>query len=228
MDGNANAARPNTGECAVTTERPQAEEQHAGLDIAERIHAMQTRVTKRAETEHERAEGLRLQIFPETPAPRTHWRVDWLTVRGAERWLREEWAPMQGWKIIASKLVGNLMLSAQVEVPPPETSRVLPEAGPPGAQHIHGVLLSRCAGYAHAPKAQDIVKGIESQTPDETETRAILSYLREASESEIDAAWKAGEFSLMKLMACVDTIAPHDSLRGLSSVRRWLKVEEIR
>ena len=228
MDRTTDTWRPNAGEFAVTTEHTEAENPYAARDITERIRMLESLVTKRTETEYEHAERLRAQIFPEAPIPRTHWRVDWLTVRGAERWLREEWAPMQGWKVIGRKLVGNLMLSAQVEVPPPETSRVLAEPGPPGARNIHGVLLSRCAGYALVPKAEDIVKGIESERPNEMQTRAILSYLREASESEVDAAWKANEFSLMKLMACVDRRAPHDSLRGLSSVLRWLKVEEIR
>ena len=228
MDPITEAQLPSAAERAVAGGHAVAARQHANLDVVEAIRAMTNHVTKRVETEYERAERLRRRIFPETPAPSTHWRVDWPTVHGAERWLREEWAPMAGWMIIRRKEVGNLTLSARVRRPPPDTNPVLPEAGPPGARHIHGVLLSRCAGYAVAPKAEDIVKGIESEAPSETEARAILSYLREASESEVDAAWKAGEFSLVRLMRCVDQIAPHDSVRGLSSVRRWLSVEEIR
>ena len=197
------------------------------VDFAQEIRDMKEHVTMRAETDDERAERTHRRVFPESPAPETRWRIDWAKVRGAERWLHEEWAPTAEWEIIERTFVGNLTLSARVRRRPRGESAVLPEGAPPGARHIHGVLISRCAGYRHAPKTDDIVKGITSETPSETEAKAIRSYVREASRKQVEAAWKAGEFSLSSLMRCIDRVGNHNSLRGLSSVRRWLIVENI-
>lgn len=198
------------------------------VDFAQAIRNMGTHVTKRAGSGHERFGTVVRQILPEVPAPKRRWRVDWPKVRGAERWLREEWAPMAGWEIIERRDIGNLTMSARVRRPPRHVSTVLPEGAPTGARHVHGVLLSHCAGYRNAPKATDVVGGIKSEAPNETESKAILSYVLEASENEVEAAWKAGEFALEHLMGCIDRIGNHESLRGLTSVRKWLVVEDAR
>ena len=106
-------------------------------------------------SKHERlGTGIR-QILPEGPAPKRRWRVDWPKVRGAERWLREEWAPMAGWEIIDRRDIGNLTMSARVRRPPRYANTVLPEGAPTGARHVHGVLLSRLRRIPKCPKATD-------------------------------------------------------------------------
>lgn len=129
-------------------------------------------------------------VFPETPTPRLAWKVDWPTVRGADRWLREQWPHVAEWRTIARKDVGTLTLTAAVRITAAQAEPVLPEAGPPGARKIRAVLLSRCAGYAVEPKAEDIVNGVKSRHPSATEADAILAYILEASEAQVDAAWK--------------------------------------
>ena len=209
----------------MNDERPQQGEGARRPVARERRRRMPTAIGNHLVME---SENPHTAVFPETPPARKAWKVDWPTVRGADRWLREEWPHVAKWKTIARKDMGTVTLTAAVKVTATQAEPVLPEAGPRGACKIHAVLLSRCAGYAVEPKAEDIVNGIKSGLPSATETDAILAYLLEASEAQVDAAWKAGEFSAGDLMRCVEQIAPRDTLRAVRSVRRWLLVDEAR
>ena len=153
------------------------------------------------------------------------WRVHWARVAEADAWYRREWRPTADQQIIGQQHTGTVTLKAAVKRSDEPTYAVLPDAAPANARKICAVLLSRCAGYRTAPKAEDVINGLKRGTPNDVEADAIRAYLWEANGEEVREAWKAGEFTLQELMQCVDRIAKHDDMTGLHSVREWLKVE---
>ena len=205
--------------------------------IAEGTMRMRTGVQMRTasarELKRERAdaaaEALGLAMTKRRHTGEVQWRVDWTKVEREDRWLQTIHGPnarrARDTKVVAERRLGALTLRAVVEVPPRRTRAVLPAAGPADAYHIHGVILRRCAGYARAPRAEDVARGIGRGTPTDAEAKAIKCYVREATHADIEAAWKNEEFTLAKLMHCIEQIGNRSSVGGLRSVEHWLVIE---
>ena len=153
------------------------------------------------------------------------WRVDWDRVIACERWYECEWRPTAGRQVIAETQAGNLALKAVIEAPDERAYGGLVISGPKDGGRIHGILLSRCAGYARAPRAEDVVRGLKVATPTEAQAEAIRAFLREATTHEVREAWKAGEFTLIALMRALEQIVDNDDMLTVYSVRHWLIVE---
>lgn len=153
------------------------------------------------------------------------WRVDWDRVAACERWYEREWQPTGARRVIAETQVGNLTLRGVVKTPEERAYGGLVISGPKEGRTIHGVLLSRCAGYVKAPRAEDVVSGLKAATPNETQADAIRTFLREATTRQVREGWKAGEFSLTALMRALERIVDDDDMLTTYSVRQWLIFE---
>ena len=153
------------------------------------------------------------------------WRVDWDRVAACERWYERDWRPCAARRVISETQVGNLTLKAVVKIPEERAYGGLVISGPRDGGTIHAVLLSRCAGYVKAPSAEDVVRGLQAASPNETQAEAIRTFLREATTHEVRAAWKAGEFGLRALMRAIEQVVENDDLVAVYSVRQWLIFE---
>ena len=153
------------------------------------------------------------------------WKVDWDRVTACERWYEREWRRSAARRVIAETQVGNLTLKAVVKTPEERAYGGLVISGPKDGRTIHGVLLTRCAGYVAAPSAEDVVSGLKAATPNETQAEAIRTFLREATTHEVRQACKAGEFTLTALMRALEQIVDNDDTLTVYSVRQWLIIE---
>ena len=176
----------------------------------------------------ERDAAARASPLTTLPTPRARdlrWRVDWERVVSSERWRERHWQPVAGRRVIAQTQRGNLTLKAVVKAPEERADGGLVISGPKNARTIHAVLLSRCAGYVKAPRAEDIVRGIRNARPNDAQARAIKAFLREATAHQVRKAWKAGEFTMAELMRAVERVVDDDDMRTTHSIRRWLIIE---
>ena len=176
----------------------------------------------------EREVATRASPLTTMPVPRRRdlrWRVDWDRVAAWERWYEREWQPEPGRRVIAEAQMGNLTLKGVTEAPEERACAGLVVSGPKDGGTIHGVLLSRCAGYVKAPSAEDAVRGLEAATPNERQAEAIRTFLREATTHQVREGWKAGEFTLTSLMRALEQIVDNDDLLTTYSVRQWLIIE---
>ena len=174
------------------------------------IHRTETLGIDRSNEREAAARASPLTILP-VPSPRDlRRRVDWDKAIASERWYECEWRPTAGRRIIAEKQVGNLTLRAVVKMPEERAYGGLTISGPKDGRTIHGVLLSRCAGYIKAPRAKDVVDGLKSSAPNETQAEAIRPFLLEANAHEMRQARKAGEFTLTALMRALERIGDRD------------------
>ena len=189
------------------------------------IHPMITLEIDRSREREAAARASPLTILSAPSRRALHWRVDWDRVIACERWLEREWRSTAARRVIAETQVGKLTLKAVVKTPKERAYGGLVISGPKDGRTIHGVLLSRCAGYVKAPRAEDVVRGLEVPTPNETQAEAIRSFLREATPHEVCAGWKAGEFSLTALMRALEQIVDNDDTLTVHSVRQWLTIE---
>ena len=153
------------------------------------------------------------------------WRVDWDRVRACERWLNREPRGSGTRRVIAQTQVGNLTLKGVIETPEEHAYGGLTISGPKDARTIHAVLLSRCAGYVETPRAQDVVCGLNTPAPSETQAEAIRTFLREATAHEVRKAWKNAEFTLTELMRALEQLVDNDDMLTVHSVRQWLIVK---
>ena len=166
-----------------------------------------------------------LTTLPTRRARDLRWRVDWARVVSSDRWRERHWQPVAGRRVIAQTQRGNLTLKAVVKTPEERADGGLVISGPKNARTIHAVLLSRCAGYVKAPRAEDIVRGIKNARPTDAQATAIKAFLREATAHQVRKAWKAGEFTMAELMRAVDRVVDDDDMRTTHSIRRWLIIE---
>lgn len=189
------------------------------------MHPMLTLGIDRSHEREVAARASPLTILP-VPARRAlRWRVDWESVMACERWLDRELRGTGVRRVIAETQVGNLTLKGVIKTPEERAYGGLMISGPKDGRTIHGVLLSRCAGYVKAPRAEDVVCGLKASTPNETQAEAIRTFLREATVHEVREAWKAGEFSLTALMRALELLVDKDDTLTVHSVRQWLIVE---
>ena len=178
--------------------------------------------------EREREVAARASPLTSLPAPKRRelrWRVDWDRVAAWERWYEREWRPAAGRRVVAEARMGNLTLKGVTETPEERAYGGLVVSGPKDGRTIHGVLLSRCAGYVKAPSAEDVVRGLEAATPSERQAEAIRTFLREATAHQVREGWKAGEFTLTSLMRALEQIVDDDDTLTTYSVRQWLIIE---
>ena len=185
-------------------------------------------ITLAVDRSHEREAAARaspLTILPVPGRDALRWRVDWDRVMACERWHEREGRRTGARRVIAETQVGKLMLKGVVDAPDERAYGGLMISGPKNGRAIHGVLLSRCAGYVKAPRAEDVVCGLEASTPDETQAEAIRTFLREATAHEVREGWKAGEFTLTALMRAIEKIVDNDDTLTVHSVRQWLIIE---
>lgn len=166
-----------------------------------------------------------LWILPVPSRRDLRWRVDWNKVIACERWHEREGRPTGSRRVIAETQVGKLTLKAVVDAPEERAYGGLMISGPEDGRTIHGVLLSRCAGYVEAPRAEDVMCGLKTSTPNETQAEAIRTFLREATAHEVREGWKAGEFTLTALMRAIEKIVDNDDTLTVHSVRQWLIIE---
>ena len=195
------------------------------------IPSMHPTVTLGIDRSREREAATRASPLASQSVPsrrELRWRVDWDRVIARERWYEHEWRPTAGRRVIAEIQVGNLALKAVIKTPEERAYGGLVLSGPTDGGTIHAVLLSRCAGYARAPSAEDVVRGLKAATPNEAQAEAIRTFLREATSHEVREAWKAGEFTLTALMRALAQIVDNDDLLTIYSVRQWLIVEPRR
>ena len=149
--------------------------------------------------------GIRRVGEPLPTLPRKwRWRVDWQRVAEGETWLEKH--PVE--KRPPDRAYGGLVIY-----------------GPENAGTIQWVLLSCCAGYAKAPRAEDVIRGIESTRPTATEIEAVRTFLLEAKAEQVRKAWKAREFTLTELMKTVEHVVEKDDVRTTRSIREWLIIE---
>ena len=189
---------------------------------------MRPMMTLGIDRSREREIAVRASPLTTLPVPRRRdlrWRVDWDRVAAWERWYEREWRPGAGRRVVAETQVGNLTLKGVTEVPEERAYAGLAVSGPKDASTIHGVLLARCAGYVQAPRAEDVVRGLETAAPDERQAEAIRTFLREATPYQVRAGWKAGEFTLTSLMRALEQIVDEDDTLTTHSVRQWLIIE---
>ena len=189
------------------------------------MHPVVTLGIDRSREREAAARASPLAILPVPSRSDLRWRVDWDRVVASERWHEREWRPTAGRRIIAEKQVGDLTLRAVVRMPEERAYGGLTISGPKDGRTIHGVLLSRCAGYIKAPRAEDVVYGLKASAPNETQAEAIRTFLREANAHEVREAWKAGEFTLTGLMRALEQIVDRDDMLTVHSVRYWLIIE---
>ena len=174
------------------------------IDTRAKIEALSGWVEKRAVTaEEQRAARVGTETTQREEAPP---QVDWEAVAETERWLETQWA------------AGRTAYDG-----PPGAYDILPSAVPREVGQIGGVLLSRCAGYAKAPRPHDVATAVAADTPTKAQWRALKSYLLEATGTEVRNACLAREVDLRKLMRRIEEIIENDGQCRLRGVQQWIR-----